>query len=625
MEIKSIATKSIKEKSWMQALIINVIMLCLLLLFFYPRYENDADIVMQVMLTDGLKTGDSYAHILFSNYLFGILLSFLYTIFSRIQWYYLMLIVLSFISITIIDAIILKRNFNQSGRIIITIISAFLGCECYLLPVYVKTSAILCIAAVFIVVRNIIYRYNQLKNYLITLPLFLFSILLSTKIFIYTFLGALAAVVVYFVIKKITIKDKKHLCILGTAVLLTIIVSVIIDHIAYNNSYWGQMDEYRTSFEQIYTYGAPDYYEVQDLLPEGMTQENYNTLKQGDFLCGDEEEFDLLKEVASIHPRLSIDSFFYFTRHNPIKLFATGLFYLWVILIYGLFAFKEGNHKVFLISSVVLCLVSLAVLYYFEAFDYKWMNAIALLPALFYLFLYIEDIKYDDNRLMVAYVLVIGVILYNKFASTLRTSVPKINAPEYLADSTTYGYLDYNRFLEGFPVTSEFPNGISCENIQITNAIYGLVPAFYDSTHTKRAIENDVWISNPRGISVSAIWKGDNYDKIIIVPEDWSIYGEGEKTGTDIEIYPDSFIFGPYFPIEKGQYILSFVGENFADASVDAWSNRDQISFLDQVAIEEKPKIMVNLDRDVEDLEVRIFYNGKKHATINYCILKRCE
>lgn len=615
----------LREKPWMQATVISLLVLCMLLLLFYPKYENDADIVMQVMLTDGLKTGDSFAHILFSNYLLGLVLSFLYGLFAKVQWYYFCLLGLSFFSITIIDTIILKRNFNNTGRIIIFIISVFLGCECYLLPVYLKTSAILCIASMFLLVTNILdHHYNLSKN-VISIILVVFSILLSTKIFIFTFAGTLVATIIFFSQKKVRLEGKKQLFIIGAFVLLFLIALESLDYVAYNNSYWDAMAEYRKSFEQLYSFGMPDYYDVKDLLPDDMLEYNYSLVKHGDFMYGDKATFDLFKEITQQRPEISLKSFFYFTRNNLIKLISIGISYLWVLIAYCIVAFKKGNHKIFLVSSVLMGILGIAVFYFMEALDYKWMYAIALMPMLFYVFLNIEKIECEDNRIFVAYIMVLSVILYNKFASDLRTSIPKYDATEYIENAETYGYLDYNKFLKTVSVTSNYPNSISRESIQITNAIYSLVPTFYDSTHTKRAIENDVWISNPSGIRVSDIWKGDNYDRIIIIPSDWTPFGDVDNRGKEVELCQDTLLFGPYFPITKGKYIITFVGDSFADANVDVWSNGNLISFLDKIPIEEKLGIIVNIDRDVDDLEVRIFHDEKKHALINYCILKRCE
>lgn len=502
-----------------RALALNLLMLLSLSLFFYPRYDADADIFMQVMLAGGNGTATSSAHIVFSNVILGGVLSVLYTHFPTVAWYYYFYVISSFFAIFIIGYFLLKKNNTKLGVVITVVVTAFLGCECYCLPVYLKTSAVLCMAMCFALIQFISRDVlDNWKLFVIAIFFGVLSILISWKAFLIVLISCIVPFLVYVFGNHISIKKLWLPFATILMILVVMLTLVFVDRHSYSDPYWDLSKVYGGSMEQLLSFGSMDYDDVVELLPEDMTEANYNLLKQGYFINESNETFEIIKTVTSQRESFSGESLLYFFRHIPIKMFNTGMFYLWVILAYVIFAFGCKNNKLFFGNSVFFGLFGLVVLYYMEALDYTWMYAIAMLPMTFYMLLCLKDLHCDDTRIVVVYTLVVAVVLYNKFGSTLRTSVMEDDMTVYITDilnaeleedeEPNDGMIDLSGYIRSFPVTADITKNIPSYAIHSVDGVYSLIPDFdlintLDDTKKKK---KRTWISNPSSVKLQNVW-----------------------------------------------------------------------------------------------------------------------
>lgn len=131
------------------SIIINICIILVLPLIAYPRYEQNIDIMMQTMLYN-IVGQESSSYVLFMNVIFAKFIKILIETFDGVAWYSVIQYIFIFISLTSISCLYLRKEDGKLRRTILSVFLIFVGYECYIRPSYMKTSAILCIAGVFL-------------------------------------------------------------------------------------------------------------------------------------------------------------------------------------------------------------------------------------------------------------------------------------------------------------------------------------------------------------------------------------------------------------------------------------------------------------------------------------------
>lgn len=149
----------VKRHPIYSALIINFVFLIAVLLFCDMKYEVSDDFVMDTILSGAYGTKYD-AHLLFSNMILGYGLKLLYMIFPVVSWYFVMHIVLCFMSLTVISAILLCKKSDVWGIFFAILFVSFFSDDLYLLVQFTKTAAV-CIMAGGLL---LLYSYWNLKS-----------------------------------------------------------------------------------------------------------------------------------------------------------------------------------------------------------------------------------------------------------------------------------------------------------------------------------------------------------------------------------------------------------------------------------------------------------------------------
>ncbi len=101
-----------------------------------------------------------------------------------------------------------------------------------------------------------------------------------------------------------------------------------------------------------------------------------------------------------------------------------------------------------------------------------------------------------------------------------------------------------------------------------------------------------------------------------VIPNDKIYFTQGSETDdidpdviSSLVAYPNSIQYGPYYPLEKGTYVVTYEGEGLAQAKFDAYSNSDEKNFAVK-KIQQKNELIeyqCTIDEDVQDIEFRLF------------------
>lgn len=135
------AIERTKDSSLFWALFINIIFFVMVLFFCDMKYEVSDDFIVDSVLSGAYGNGYD-EHLLFSNIILGYLLKAIYQLIPVISWYFVMHIVICFLSLTAVSYIALEQNSRWAGIIISIVFVTFYSDDVYLLVQFTKTAAI---------------------------------------------------------------------------------------------------------------------------------------------------------------------------------------------------------------------------------------------------------------------------------------------------------------------------------------------------------------------------------------------------------------------------------------------------------------------------------------------------
>ena len=495
-----------RKKEFTFAIILNVLFITTFNMLFYPRFQSDLDILMQSALYG--VSGIESSYILYSNIIIGKFLTILLSFFDDVACYILFHNVLVFISLFIITYITVRRNKRVSSKIIAVVTVAFIGYECYVEPNYMKTATVLSVCAAYLFLYA--YETRTRKKVLIAILLAVLSSMICFSVFIIT--AVVGFGIAYTYCWKKGCNKKWTIILITTAMSIIVLVSAarIFDNAIYKISERAESLNYRGSIEKILGYGVPDYSE--DMLDRyGLDETHYNSISQGLFFSKDNSEMELVKEISKETQVFSFELISKFFKTVPITLFKTGMLYYLIVLC--AFALLVGKRKNLIIGTWVMLLVEYFMFYIFNAWEFEWISFIIMLPIALLLLIGTKRAAVKDRESLVAYLIVLGVILYSNFSSTMVTSVREEGTEELYAQAhPDYTYVvDLVEYLKLGSVSEVYDAIEIPSNLYLANGAYQLMMEFDSWTTLEAPVEGQEyhWLYNPSKVAVDSVFFGE--------------------------------------------------------------------------------------------------------------------
>lgn len=492
-----------RKKELIYTTVLNVLFIISFNMLFYPRFHSDLDILMQSAVY-GIS-GIASSYILYSNIIIGKFLTILKLIFDDIACYILFHNMMVFISLFIITYITIKRNKSATGKILAAVLVAFIGYECYVEPNYMKTATLLSFCAAYLFLYA--YETRARKKVLAVILLAVLSSMICLSAFIISAVVGFGIVFVY--CWKKGCNKNWAIILITTALSIIILVTAarIFDNAIYSlNGRDGSLS-YRNSVEKVLGYGVPDYSEEM-LDTYGLDEGRYNSISQGLFFTDGNNSFELLKEISKETQVFSFETISRFFKTVPITLFKTGMLYYLIVLC--AISLLVGERKQIIIGTVAGLLVEYFLFYLFNAWEYEWISFIVMLPISLISLIATKNSVVEDKESLIAYVIVLGVILYSNFSSTMVTSVREEGTTELLVQAQPeYIYMvDMVEYLRLGSVYEVYDRTVIPGNVFLANGAYKLMDEFAYWTEIVMPIEDVTynWLYNPSGVAVESMF-----------------------------------------------------------------------------------------------------------------------
>ncbi len=360
-----------RERVWFSAAV-NLLLLTILLLLFGPSFETNDDAGISNMIS-GVKGGYD-AHLIYSNYLLGVILETLYRNIPLLPWYVLLQYALLFVSFTVITAVLIRRMKQTLPIWAAGILIVFFSYEGYIRVQYTKTAAILTVAGILMMFYGLT-REKLRKTWIIS------GILLACTGSLYRFqqFGAECALMtgigVSFLFWLGKQEKGKKLCRLGACVIsFGVLVAVSFglyrwDRSLYQAEEWQEYMEYNDARTELYDYGFPPYAEYKDKYKElGFNQNAFQLLMQWNHMDTEKFTTEAMQEIAQWKtPRqFSLDTLKQFFKEFPRTFLDIPSFYCFLlVLLYWIFwgCHRRENMAVLLYEAAAAGMIYLFLFY----------------------------------------------------------------------------------------------------------------------------------------------------------------------------------------------------------------------------------------------------------------------
>lgn len=448
------------------SVLFNVGMMVLLFRLFDPVFEGNDDITI-VQFVNG-SCGSFDPHVVYQNYLLGVVFVNLYRLFPAFPWYSWMQFAGLCASFTALTYVLMCRVRRGAGLALSLLVQSFAAYECYINIQYTKTAGVLAAAGMLLIWHGLWgaektgeqgYYGNLRENGLggstrafllnISMPgriltgsvlagIFLAAWSILLRYVQFAACAALTAGIPLLMLldcagtagsdaenngtvveegDKVSLLEMFLRCLVVCAVLAALLVGLVhFDSSMYEKDpVWKNYTEYNYARSELMDYGMPKYEEYQDLYTElGISRTAYDLFDTWN--SGDTKVFstDVMKKLAAARPvkKPGADTAKAFLKEVPKGFLKNRIFRCFLVAA-GLWILF-GRHDRRAVLSLVFQIILFGALYYYlflkGRYLYNRVDAGLWMSALFVL---LWTFKRDQKQLPAGFVrtaLILGVM-----------------------------------------------------------------------------------------------------------------------------------------------------------------------------------------------------------------------
>lgn len=391
------------ERKWLIASIINVYFLGIFLIFGIPKYGALDDCVMAAILSGAFGT-ECNPHMFFINVIYGYFLLPFYKVFPTIGWHYIFELSSTFVSLTVISYIALKKSGTRWGTIIVTAMIGLISKDLYAGVQFTWCSCLL-FSAGFLVLAELAFCENNDASKKVfktgalvyAMVSIIFASFLRWQIFIVGIPFAMLSVFFSYDVKS---RRLKKFLLFAIIPIFASFAFHIIDVKIYTSPeyrYYSEFQEPRAAIADYSNFNKQAVYD--DAEEAGLTGNDMNLLRQWIFY--DKESLSREKVLKIIQAAENYTNTHYIHRlpHKVIReipAFAKEQFWFWSILCFCIFLMNPRKHM-YIWFSLVFVMALMSALWFKGRFTYHIVTCFWLFASFFALPL-IKDIKINFNK-----------------------------------------------------------------------------------------------------------------------------------------------------------------------------------------------------------------------------------
>lgn len=278
--MKKLQKISERNKDWIWAIGLNMIILMAILILFLPRSEAGDDSVMIAILSGGY--GEKSAHAVFINIFFAGIIELLNKIIPVVNWYIIVQYALIFIAMVVVSKICFDKFGHYFGDILSIVILSLVYYEYCVLFQFSKTSALLVGTGCFIAFYRLREQETTYKN--LVLPAIL--MLLGSMLRFYSFLCTMAIFLIIGLKEMIILLSKrdwkkmvKYVQFFGIVCVICFLCRWGNQYIYQKNKAWSEYQYYNDLRGKVRDFPILPYEGNEELYQSiGMSENDYENL-----------------------------------------------------------------------------------------------------------------------------------------------------------------------------------------------------------------------------------------------------------------------------------------------------------------------------------------------------------
>ena len=387
------------------ALLLNLSALIIRLCFFEMKYEVSDDYMTDAVLSGAFGNGYD-PHLLYGNIILGYVLVFFYKLIPSVSFYFVLLLVLAFVSVTVVLYLLFKKKTNL---ITFCLAIIFLSCftdDLYVLIQFTKVSAVAGVAGGLLVLNGLWNEKKKLRWIISGAILLILGTLVRFDT-IYLFAIFLVISFIFNLIVHVGENKTKGFGRLFKDISWRFAVCVLIFAMVFGLMYLGVYLNNRDEDHRKFNEFQPLRYGITDIhLPEygqveaeyesiGLDYTDYTMLCLWSFIDRDIYTDEVLTNVREIHSNLAVEKAHSFssvvesfTEYETLTYPSSMALYL-MALIYLLIG-KKRLYSVLLVLAAFGTIIAM-IFYGRTVYRVEWSIIFCAASVL------LADFKYDED------------------------------------------------------------------------------------------------------------------------------------------------------------------------------------------------------------------------------------
>lgn len=413
-------------------LIVNIMFFILCSYILPLRFEENDDIVM-LLFASGKYTGTPEPYLVFINYIYGLFLSFLYTLTGKIEWYTILFAIIHVFSLTVIVWCITKKDIKSIYKVLFVIIFYVIEIRIILLFQFTTTAAIGSLAGVALIINE--KHYQKIFGIIF---LIISSLIRIEACFLVLLVVSPVFIPLFFKNKRIIFnKTGVYLFISVTSMLFC----KYIDYRIVNKDVdWSYYNEYNKLRGQIND--NPNADSIIDNLPLGISKTDYQLVLN---FLSDSKIIDLTK-ISLINDSIKKVGFTQKIKniYPSLRAYTLVLFLIIIIWFFIFFGTVERQNKIMQILSLLIFVFSLCYISFEGSLKYR-IFITALLPFIFVMIVTFEKRDYKMFKVVICFTVISFIILFSYRTFKICNLRNKLEITEFAEQKNLLdNYLKYN-------------------------------------------------------------------------------------------------------------------------------------------------------------------------------------
>lgn len=365
-----------KNKAWF-SLGLNLIVMLGIFILMMPFYETNDDLTICEFI-DG-SYGETDAHLVFQNYLLGVILKFLYTLPGNLPWYAIFQYLILWLSFSAVTYVILQRLDSLSGLCVMAVVLIYFAYEGYVKMQFSKVSGIAACAGLFLLLYAVTRERISWLLLINGWALGCFGVMYRFDEFLVC--AALMTGIGVFLLLELKNHPKgkrlkklgAYVGVFGTMLVLAIGLK-IFDNYMYDTELWRYYDVYNDVRCELQDYGFPDYWSNEEVFNSlGIDKDAYQLFSRWNI--NDPENFtaEIMEQITPLQKRneLNVDLVVKYFKSFPLRFFELHIFY--GVLIFIVFWLIWGKRSLSAVLALVYEVLMFGAVYFYLFYTGRYL------------------------------------------------------------------------------------------------------------------------------------------------------------------------------------------------------------------------------------------------------------